>query len=95
MSFHDYEEVRLDRLNRAEEIGRAFYEINRRLATNYGLTPDEPWEQLPDNSKALLLAAINELIDNRFIAPWSMVNRLEQEKQEVKLHWKTLNDLLS
>lgn len=71
MSWHDYEAGRRTREQRAEPIAAAFHESYERQARNYGYEtrPESavPWENVPDNNKALMRAVVNDLIDRNVI----------------------------
>jgi hypothetical protein len=52
-------------MSKAEEIAKAFHETYERLAPEYGYKTREasavPWEDVPENNKALMIATVARL----------------------------------
>jgi hypothetical protein len=57
----------------AEGIARAFHETYESFAPNYGYETRKasavPWEEVPEQNKALMIAVVAELIDQNVIEP--------------------------
>lgn len=53
-----------------EKIARELYAARQRLAPEHGLEEGPvPWEQVPTETRDLMVAAVAELIDRRVIQP--------------------------
>jgi hypothetical protein len=56
----------------AEEIARAFHEAYERLAPEHGYETREasavPWDEVPQQNKALMIAVVSSLQDEGIIA---------------------------
>ena len=94
MSAEDYEEGRLHRDNMSEELARAFVDSTNRNAKKYGLPPMMSWEEIPDNVKESMKAAFLDMVDVQVISPFSVVNNLRTEIEDIKQIWKTLNAMM-
>lgn len=57
----------------AEAIARAFHEAYERLAPGHGYETREasavPWEDVPQENRALMIATVTSLLDNDVIRP--------------------------
>lgn len=100
MSFDEYEDARLTRENRAEEIARAYRQSYIDLTPKYynaaELSPGWfcPWLELPERDQTFYRAVAMDMTDKRAIAPWSMVTRLEDELRGIKNAWADLSKLM-
>jgi hypothetical protein len=58
-------------ITEAEMIARAFHEAYERLAPDFGYRTREesakPWGQVPDQNKGLMVAVVQDLLDNQVI----------------------------
>lgn len=52
----------------AEQVARQFHETYERLAPDFGYATREasakPWAEIPDQNRALMVAVVQELLDN-------------------------------
>lgn len=55
-----------------DRIAQAFHEAYERLAPDFGYKTREasakPWEQVPENNRALMAAVVRSLLDNGIIS---------------------------
>lgn len=68
--------------NTAERIAQAFHEAYERLAPQFSYTTRKrsavPWEDVPADNKALMVATVNSLLDEGLIVATAEVADLRQ-----------------